>query len=265
MRSSRVFWAILLVLMGVLLLANNLELLSFNAWDLFWPLFLILLGAWFLAGNLIKGESVPLEEASIPLDDAQEARIVVKHGAGRLHVDSSADPGTLVSGSFTNGLDMDVKTLGSQLDVVMRPGREGWMFPWNWVSGQGLRWDLGFTTVIPLDLTFETGAAETRLNLELLQVRNLTLKTGASSTEITLPARAGMTQVKIEAGAAAVNIRVPEGVAARVEAEAGLASVDVDASRFPGEGKYFQSSNYDSAENKVHIRVETGLGSIQIR
>ena len=40
MRTSRMFWAILLVGMGFLFLANNLGLVSIDVWGLFWPVFL---------------------------------------------------------------------------------------------------------------------------------------------------------------------------------------------------------------------------------
>jgi hypothetical protein len=133
------------------------------------------------------------------------------------------------------------------------------------MSGKGFQWDCGFTTDIPLDLVFEIGAVEANLDLTELQVKDLALKTGASSTRLKLPAKAGMTHLKVEAGAASVEIDVPDGVAARVETSAGLASIDVDQSRFPRVNGYYQSADYDTAENKVDIRIETGVASIEIR
>ena len=265
MRSSRLFWALILILLGLLFLGNNLGVININVWTLIWPLFLILLGVWFLLGNLWGPKDIPAEEASIPLGDAEEARVVVKHGVGRLSVDDSAEEGMLASGRFANGLEPEIRTTGSRLDVVMKPHSSFWLAPWNWPAARGLQWDFGLNPRIPLDLTFETGAAETHLNLESLQVKNLVLTTGASSTEITMPAQAGMTRVKVEAGAASVKFRIPEGVSARIEAEAGLASVEVDTARFPGSGKFYQSADYDTAENKIHFQIETGMAAIEIR
>jgi hypothetical protein len=268
MRSSRVFWAALLVLLGLLLLASNLGFISLNIWSLIWPTFLILLGVWFLIGTKRGISNLVMEGGSVDLDGAVSASVVVKHGAGMLEIKSGAESGKLVSGTFANGLDPRVTKDGDALNVVLQPAHMPFpeiIFPWNWMSGKGFHWDCGFTTEIPLDLVFETGAVDARLDFTDLQVKNLVLKTGASSTTLKLPAKAGMTKVKIEAGAASVEITVPEGVAARVETSVGLASVNVDRARFPKQNGSYQSANYDAAENKVDIRIEAGVGSIDIR
>ena len=138
-------------------------------------------------------------------------------------------------------------------------------FPGNWIGGKGLEWNFGMSDEIPLDLVFEIGAVDARLDLSSLKVRNLALETGASSTRIMLPKAAGMTHMKVEAGAASVEIEVPDGVEARIDADAGLASLDVDQARFPKTNGIYQSAAYDTAENKVDIRIETGVSSIEIR
>ena len=69
----------------------------------------------------------------------------------------------------------------------------------------------------------------------------------------------------MEAGAASLVIHVPDGVAARVDYDAGLASVSVDQNRFPKQNGIYQSADFESAENKVDIRIETGMASIAIR
>jgi hypothetical protein len=266
MRSNRVFWAIILVALGFLFLASNLGLMSLNVWSLFWPVFLILLGVWFLFGSTRGKSELVMESGSIDLGGASKASVVIKHGAGRLSVSGSADSGQLASGTFANGLNTRVKKDGDSLQVVMQPETlpfPDMMLPWNWTSG-GFIWDFAFAKDIPLDLVFEIGAVEAQLDLSEYQVKSLALKTGASSTNLKLPSAAGMTHLKVEAGAASVNIQVPEGVAARVETQTGLASVSVDQKRFPKQNGYFQSADYETAENKVDIRIEAGVGSIEI-
>ena len=267
MRTNRIVWAILLVALGFLFLANNLGFINVNVWGLIWPVFLILMGISFLIGTSRGSSDVVYEEESIALNDAEAATVRVKHGAGSLVIDSSADTGTLASGTFAYGLDARVKQVGTQLDVVMQPKVPVFpdvIFPWNWISGKGFQWEFGFTKEIPLNLIFETGAAEANIDLTDLLVKDLKLNTGASSTDLKLPARAGLTNLKMEAGAASVKIHVPDGVAARVEASAGLASVSVDQNRFPKMNGYYQSADYEEAENKVNIQIETGVASIEI-
>jgi hypothetical protein len=268
MRSGRLFWAVVLIVLGFLFLAGNLGLLSMNVWRLFWPAFLVLLGVWFLVGSSMKGSAgMEMEEGSVDLGTAQSASVTVKHGAGRLSLSGSAEAGKLVSGSFANGLDARVKDSGGRLQVVLQPHSRAFpdvFFPGAWVSGGGLAWDFSLTKAIPLDLVFEIGAVDAHLDLTELNVKDLVVKTGASSTEIKLPGAAGSTRFKVEAGAASLDITVPQGVAARIEAEAGLASVKVDEGRFPKGNGIYQSPEYESAENKVDIRIETGMASIEI-
>lgn len=268
MRSGRVFWAVVLIVLGVIFLAANMGLLSMNVWGLFWPVFLVLLGVWFLVGSSLKGSSgLEMEQGSVDLGGAQSASVTVKHGAGRLSLGGSADAGKLVSGSFANGLDARVNDSGGRLQVVLQPQSRAFpdvFFPGSWVSGGGLAWDFSLSKEIPLDLVFEIGAVDAHLDLTELKVKDLVVKTGASSTAVKLPAAAGSTYFKVEAGAASMDIEIPQGVAARIEAESGLASIKVDESRFPKGNGIYQSPEYESAENKVDIRIETGVASIEI-
>jgi len=267
MRTNRVFWAAILVGLGFLFLANNLGLMSLNVWSLFWPAFLILLGIWFLFGSTRGTSGLVMESGSIDLEGAARAMVLVKHGAGRLSVSGGAESGKLVSGVFANGLDARVKKDGDSLNVVMQPQTPPFpevIFPWTWMSGRGFEWDFAFTNNIPIDLVFEIGAVDAHLDLSEILVKDLALKTGASSTDLKLPAGAGMTHLKVESGVASVKIQIPQGVAARIETQGGLSSISVDQNRFPKQNGYYISGDYETAENKVDIRIETGVGSVDI-
>jgi hypothetical protein len=267
MRSNRVFWALMLVLFGFVLLASNLGFINVNVWRFFWPVLLIALGVWFLIGTTMGPQEMDALEGSVDLEDAKSASVTVKHGAGRLSLSGIAEPGKLVSGQFVLGLDARVTRSGEHIDAILQPQRASFpdvFFPGNWIGGKGLQWDFGFNNEIPLDLRFEIGAVEAFLDLTDLIVKDLVVSTGASSSTIKLPAQAGLTHLKLEAGAASLDIHVPEGVAARIEADIGLASLSVNQDRFPKQNGYYQSADYESAENKVDIRIESGVSSIDI-
>jgi hypothetical protein len=80
-----------------------------------------------------------------------------------------------------------------------------------------------------------------------------------------LPARAGRTRAEVKGGLASVNMIVPQGVAARIQLQTGLTGNNIDTNRFPLVGGVYQSSDYDSAVNKVDIFVEGGMGSFDVR
>ena len=79
-----------------------------------------------------------------------------------------------------------------------------------------------------------------------------------------LPARAGFTRVVVSGGMTSLRLHVPEGVAARIRASCGLVSITVDRKRFPRTGGVYQSPDYETAQNRVDIRLDTGLGSVVI-
>lgn len=266
MKRSTLFWGALLVLAGALLLLDNLNLLSVRMWDLFWPILLILLGGWILINSRSSRRTYESEHLQIPLEAAKSVRLKVKHGAGRLRLSAGAGPANLAEGDFMGGLDLRMEDEGQEMDVEMSvPSRNFPTGPWFW-GRSSLDWDVKLTSEVPIRLDIRTGASEADINLASLQVSELRLSTGASSTRLALPDAAGFTRAKIEAGAASINVRVPSGVAARIHTEGGLASISVDKSRFEALGSgYYQSTEFDSAENKVEINVSAGVGSVDIR
>lgn len=265
MRRSGLLWGIVLLLVGMLLLFSNLGIVTINLWSAVLAVTLIVLGAellWTVVGGSDRAEG---ERVTMPLGDIVGARIRVQHGAGRLRVDGSASAGMLMEGTFGSGLDVRKRRLGDEVELELSPGGFPAVFaPWNW-STQGICWAFGLNPEIPMTLRVETGASEARLDLRDLRITDLRLETGASSMEVTLPARAGHLRARVQAGAAAITVRVPEGVAANIHFQGALASVDVDQQRFPRSGDTYRSPEYDESEHRVDLEVEAGVGSLTVR
>ena len=280
MRNESVVWGFILVLLGGLLLAQNMGWLpaNVNVWALIWPLVLVGMGLRMLQRSTRRGSSIEAEALRLPLDGAQSARISMHHGAGELRVDDQAGPDELLSGSFGGGIEQRVSRSGSEalVDLRVPSGNIPGMLPF---AGDTLNWTVGLNPNVPLTIIMEVGASRNLLNLRNLQVRELHLQTGASSTEIDLPAHAGQTRATIRCGAASVELRVPPSVAARIHAGGGLASIHVDPLRFLRDasvagsgsggatvgGGDFRSPDYDTAENRIDLDIETGIGSVSIR
>lgn len=262
--NNAVFWAIFLIVVGSLLLLGNLGIVNVT-WGLIWPVAVIAFGVWLIWGAVAAPRRrIDIQEASIPLGSAARAGIKIEHGAGLLHVSAGASPELLALGTFAGGLDYKASPQGDRLDVKMRiPHQDLAFWPWNWAGG--LDWDVKFNDQVPIQLRVDAGASKSELDLTDLRVTDLQLHTGASATVVDLPAHAGLTTVKIEAGAASVEINVPGGVAARIHSSSGLAAIDVDTTRFPGSGSHYQSPDFDSAANKVEMKIEAGVGAVRVR
>ncbi|GIV63328.1 MAG: DUF5668 domain-containing protein [Chloroflexota bacterium] len=265
MRSNRLFWGLALILLGTLFLLQTLGVLAWSVWTYFWPLVLILLGAWILFRPRLAGkQNLEVENLAIPLQTATEASIEFNHGAGRLLVNGGAAPAQLLEGSFVGGVRHSLQQEGTLLRVTLKADPVLTPLDIPWAGEEGLRWDVKLTHEVPLNLTFHTGAGENRINLRDLMVKRVVLETGASSSEITLPAQSPFCGVIVRAGAASVVLRVPEGVAGRIEMESGLVGSKIDPQRFPYNGTIYETPGYELAERRVEIKVEAGLGSIEI-
>jgi len=265
MRRGQLIWGVILLLVGGLLLLDEMGFRfpgGMSPMDLLWPLILILAGAWILFGVFVRGR-VETEQASIDLQGAREASLKINHGAGELTIHGGAGGGTLARGSFAGGLDHKASKNGDRLEVRMKPARDFVDFPFLGPHTR-LDWDVALNGDVPLALTLEVGANKCVADLRDLQVTDLKLATGASDTKITLPAR-GRIRAELEVGAAALEVIVPEGVSARIRGSVGAGDLKVDETRFPHSAGVYQSPDFESAPNSADVNVSGGAASIRIR
>ncbi len=263
MRRGNLFWGVLLILFGGLLFLQTMGFLqNINVWGLLWPVFLILLGIWILASRHLR-RSAPGEHITVPLQDAARAKVRLNHGAGRLKIGAAAESGYLLEGDCNGGVNVQTQRRGDLLDVELSVPTQS--VPFLGDAAYSLDWNLNFNSQIPLNMELNTGAQESQVDLSSLKVTEIHLQTGASATELILPANAGFTRLSVETGAASVNVRIPENVAASIRSQSGLASVIVNEARFPRSGSINQSPDYETSANKVEISIQVGVGSVEVR
>lgn len=264
MRIGNMFWGILILLLGVFFLLNQLGVIILTAqfWAIFGAGALILLGVLFIIAPMLR-RKIKSEPISIPLDaSASAAEIKLRHGAGRLNLHALDQSGLLIAGTCAEGVDQTSQNEGGVLRVHLS-APQIWMPPF--ASSNGLNWDLGLARSLPLRIRVETGASDNNFDLRGLKLEELQLDTGASSTVIYLPSDAKFTKVSVHGGAASVKVIFPPDVAGRIKVESGLSGVDIDQRRFMPNGKLYETPGFDSAPNRVELRVEMGVGSIEVR
>jgi hypothetical protein len=254
----------ILILVGITSIFN---MLGIHLWGFFWAFALIALGVWFIRGVAVSKACCDVVDATVALEGAEEADVRLRHGAGRLTVAPGHAPDALLNGSFGGGVEVRKSMSGKRLQADLRlKERDPFRYVFPWISGRGasLDWSVNLNPAIATALHLETGASESALHLTDMMITELTIRTGASSTTVDLPAKALRTRVTVESGAASIKLRVPEGVAAKILIRAGLSGVHVDTSRFPPTGDGYRSPDYDVSVNKVDVFVESGIGSIDI-
>lgn len=295
---------LLLIGLGILLLLQNLGLVSPDVWWLvarLWPLGLVLLGVqalltgrmdWsalilLLAAvavlSLVLGILPPAPGASAgqagttsstfeqSLDGASSASVTVRYGASRLEIGHLDEPGLLARGSLTGYRGAQIRSSyqvsGGHGDLEVQIGArpDGFLIARDdQPEGSPHTLRLDLTGAIPLDLNVDGGLGDARLDLRDLQVRTLQQAIGASRSEIILPAQ-GQTRAVIRAGAASIRIEVPEGVAARIQTSASaLSRLEINEARFPRQGSIYESPEYASASNRAEIILQVGAASVEI-
>ncbi len=113
------------------------------------------------------------------------------------------------------------------------------------------------------NLKFDVGAASTLLDLRPFKVKNLDVNIGAASLKIYLGDLYNDSRVNISAGASSIDLEVPESVGCVIKIDAALSS-----KKFPGFEKRdesYYSPNFDEAEKKIIIQIDSGVSSIKVK
>jgi hypothetical protein len=214
--------------------------------------------------------AIKTQQVQIPLVGATRARMRVQYEAGLLNIGAIATPGDLVRGEFGGGLDSEVSRMGEVLNVrlknLTRRGFMSFWYPWAWGSANILDWTFGLGDQVPLEMDLEIVSSQATLDFVALQLTELNIKTRTSSVLVTLPADAGQTAVNVEAKSASLIIRVPADVAALIRTSKADTLAEIDSQRFPmiEKGLEYRSSNYETASNRVDIRLDVTLSSVEI-
>lgn len=220
---------------------------------------LVLFGrSWFDSGST-KTETISQETGT-----AKQAEIFLTSGVNVLNV-SEGSSDTLVAGtvqvSARERLEQSFEVNGDT--GVFRLESKGITNAFPWFSRNTRReWDLHLNPEIPLTLNVQTGVGEVQLDLSKLNVTGLELHTGVGATTVELP-EVGHVKATIEAGVGGTLIRIPKGVAARIEATAGVGGVNVSGD-YQKDGDTYTSSDYDTATNRVNLKVTGGVGAVTV-
>ncbi len=299
--SGVVVWGSFLLVLGTVLILQTTGVLPWILWGTlwrFWPAVLIVAGItllmrrsnfWLvtLVSLAVVGGSLgiaiwqhgPLVEpnvttvfVAVPRGDETRAEVVIDFDAVAVDIGSlpaaSADLAEIESDEV-NGqprLRLDTADLSGGITELRLSTAEINFSGIDWPQTSGWsRWRVDLARDIPLVLEVNLAAGDIDLDLSRLDVERLTLDISAGSLDVILPAGAGNTEVVIDAAAANVVITVPNGVAARITADATVGVADIDTGRFPRKGDGYESADYAIAENRVDITINVSVGRVVVR
>jgi hypothetical protein len=299
-RRGGIVGPVILISAGVLFLLANMGRINWSVWEtLFrlWPVLLIavgldlLIGRRSLIGSLLivalllgvlawaiqyagpvtaAGQPLTGQQVSVTLDGAKAAELDIAPGVGELKLSAASEDAGLIEGQasvvqgeqvesnqYMNGDTLHYSLHSSGAPAIIVPGN------WSENAWQHRVWDLKLNRDIPITLKVETGVGQTTADLSQIRVTHLQLNTGIGTSLVTLP-KQGRVTASVDGGIGEVRVLIPAGVAAHVHVDGGVGETKV-LGNFRKAGNEWTSPGYDSAENRVDLRVSGGLGSIVIQ
>ncbi len=287
-KIGRIFWGLLFVLIGLLILASNSGLVSlnwFNLWRL-WPLFIIMIGMSILtiqgwAGRLLAVVIVVLALGAVTyaliynphdirqtsiynissqkLDLATNAEVNVQTGLGQLDINST-DQTAVVQAKLESNISKltsdAILTGTTQVTNINTDVTD------NWAAGNvDNRLNLNVTRALPIRLNLNIGASNINADLTLARLQSLSIKSSATKSDIKLGNIEDLTTVNLDSGASSFVIRVPStsGVSVKLS---GLTSNNLEG--LVKNGDTYESSNYGLATKKIDIVGRLGLASFKL-
>lgn len=259
-QNRSLFWPIILVGAGVILLLRNLEIIpAFNMsviWRM-WPLLLVVAGLELLFGRrapwvggliglLAVGGVVAFlvfspalgipptpqtetEVFSTPLEEATSAKYYFETAADPVLIHPLSNSDNLIYASIIHRGTMNFDASGTtekSVRLTQSSSSDSWLV-WDF-SFTEQKWDIGITPEIPVDITLDGGSGSLNLDLAGLNLSGLTGNFGSGASRIVLPASTVEYVVAIESGSGSVNMTIPADTTMSLSLDSGSGAVHID-------------------------------------
>ena len=221
-----------------------------------------------VAGCVCVGERVELTEVvteteSVALGEAETVDVTLDMSVGKLVLDGGADG--LMDASFSYNVAqwrprVEYSVVGSRGVLrITQPDAKGKTVP----SGAENTWTLALAENVPLSLSLDMGVGQADLKLADIALTDLNVDHGVGALVIDLTGdRTDDLDVDIDGGVGEAILRVPEGVGVRVDGDMGIGSFR--ARGLTKRDGVFVNDAYGSTDATIDIRIDAGIGSIEI-
>lgn len=115
------------------------------------------------------------------------------------------------------------------------------------------------------DIDIDTGAINGTFDFSSLKLSKLDIDMGVSNLNLIFGDNQDNTKVDIDGGISNLEITIPENVGVRVDFDGGIKNTNINGLGWMKIGDYYVSPNYDEAEKKLELDVDTGIGKFDIK
>ncbi|NLA58529.1 MAG: hypothetical protein GX855_06480 [Firmicutes bacterium] len=297
MRAKQLWFGVVLILVGALILMANLGFLDWNFWQALrqlWPVLLISIGLtmllaetrWVFIGPLVLIGAILFAainpvgisfgfnhlmggyevRRSVSYSKAWDASI--SQGELRLQVPAGTinlmgSPEQLVSGRVFYRKGMPVwgyQQQGGRGTITLSSRKVRGSLG----GSQGFQGDIALGVMVPWDVKLELGAGKLLGDLRTVPITSLMAELGAGSMDLTLSDRGIRREIRIRGGASSIRLRVPWGVELRVQLKNPIGSHNLEAAGLKKTGDYWISDGYETALSAYDITVSLGIGRLEL-
>jgi hypothetical protein len=297
MKSGNMFWGVLLVVLGGLILLDNLGIVCLSLGDIwkFWPVLLVFLGiaalvknqkARWIASALVAAflalivfslftfrwsgcewdggsRAVETQNLSEPYSPGiDEASLEIEAGAASVAIEGTT--GQLVEAETRSSLGQCTLTSSgsehSRRIVLKVPGDRSHFRFGRLKNEASIRLHEG-----PVwDLSLGVGATSANLDLRPFSVKSVGVHAGATTVKVSLGMPKDETEVNIEAGASSITVEVPREASCEISVDAPLSSKSFEGFEKIRSGRY-RSENFSEGGRLIRIRIEAGVSKVRVR
>jgi hypothetical protein len=297
MKSSRLFWGLLIVLIGIILIGINFGYLTFDNWSslwTLWPVIFVLIGISLIFGDespvtliltllILLGvaayvfdfrstQSRFLDEKNISASQDLSAEII--SGAKRAEINfnigaasamiSGKSIGNLLSGSFSNGYPIEIKKeLAGELEKITVTENVGRHFYAPRIRKER---DLvvDINELIPVSININSGANKLELDGTNILLESLTFNTGASKNTVKIGKGIDEVKIEISSGASKFDLALPKEFAIVITSKSGLSSLDYSSISMTKDGDTYKTADFETNPKKVLVTISSGVSDFNL-
>jgi hypothetical protein len=296
-RRPSLFWPVLFIGLGVLLLLQNFNLLPAGLWGAvaqLWPVVFILMGLDMLLGRRSAAAAVAVLAAGVlivagllgwgawrasqlppggsqPLFEyahsAEQLEVSIDFAAGDLEVSDLGASGYVMEGQAEHGVgerlrqDYAVEAGTGRLHLAQEV--EPLLLPFTASRSASAHWRVQLDPGLPLSLTVKTGAGTNRLDLSRLALRTLALSTGVGQSRVIFP-DTGPQQARLTTGLGETILEIPAGLPARITVRSAIGRVQVPA-RFRQAGNVYTTPGFEPRGDYLDLELQAGIGTVIVK
>jgi len=303
MKASHIFWGILFIGLGLLVLINNFTNIFMDwatIWKL-WPLTIVLIGLSILIKHKY-GKGIISGLAAVVLALAIFASfktathffnddININFGDGANHEYGTTEFSETYDSTITYAtLNFDAGAgtfnITDESDNLIYAITEGHLNNYKLKrldsdSSSIIDFDMGDKAIFRFgknyknkvdislngkptwDMNFNVGAASMDFDLTEFKTRKVDVDMGAASINIKLGSLYPETKLSVDAGASDINVFIPKESGCKILVDGALSSKRFNDFKKIDSDNY-QTENFNEALNKVYINIECGVSSISV-